>query len=118
MSESLISTTNPLLESTAHLFTMVMPLRAGGSNAADELYEQVLNGFDQFERLAFERQIPTTDVQSAKFAIAAFIDEAVMASSWPHRMQWMSQPLQLKLFGEHLGGEAFFIKLGELRQRG
>lgn len=118
MSDSLVATTNPLLECTAHLFTLVMPLRAGGSDAPDDLYEQVLNGFDQFERLAFERQIPTADVQNAKFAIAAFIDEAVMASSWARRMEWMSQPLQLKLFGEHLGGEAFFIKLGELRQRG
>lgn len=110
--------TNPLLECTAQLFTLVMPLRSGGDNAPDDLYEQVLNGFDTFERLAFERQISTADVQQAKFAIAAFIDEAVMASSWASRMEWMSNPLQLKLFGEHLGGEVFFIKLGELRQRG
>lgn len=107
MSDSLVATTNPLLECTAHLFTLVMPLRAGGSDAPDDLYEQVLNGFDLFERLAFERQIPTADVQNAKFAIAAFIDEAVMASSWARRMEWMSQPLQLKLFGEHLGAKHF-----------
>lgn len=118
MASESMELTNPLLECTAHLFTLVMPLRAGGDSAPDDLYEYVLNGFDTFERLAFERQIPTADVQNAKFAIAAFIDEAVMASSWARRMEWMSNPLQLKLFGEHLGGEVFFIKLGELRQRG
>lgn len=118
MGNESMDVTNPLLECTAHLFALVMPLRSGGSDAPDDLYEQVLDGFDIFERLAFERQISTADVQSAKFAIATFIDEAVMASSWPHRMEWMSQPLQLKLFGEHLGGEVFFVKLSELRQRG
>ncbi|MGB1465326.1 MAG: type IVB secretion system protein IcmH/DotU [Alcanivorax nanhaiticus] len=110
--------TNPLLEITAHLFDRVMPLRAGGSDAPDDLHEKIMEGFDTFERLAFEKQIPAADVQHAKFALAAFIDEAVMASSWPKRMEWMSDPLQLKLFGEHLGGEVFFVRLGELRQRG
>ena len=43
MVDSLVATTNPLLECTAHLFTQVMPLRAGGSDAPDDLYEQVLN---------------------------------------------------------------------------
>ncbi len=110
--------TNPLLEITGHLFDRVMPLRAGGSDAPDDLHEKIMEGFDTFERLAFENQIPAADVQHAKFALATFIDEAVMASSWPRRMEWMSDPLQLKLFGEHLGGEVFFVRLGELRQRG
>ena len=109
---------NPLLECTAHLFDLVMPLRAGGGDAPTDLREQILDGFDMFERMAFERQINTADVQQAKFAVAAFIDESVMASSWPHRMEWMGNPLQLQLFGEHLGGEVFFVRLGELRQRG
>ena len=30
--------TNPLLEITAHLFDRVMPLRAGGSDAPDDLH--------------------------------------------------------------------------------
>lgn len=109
---------NPLLECSAHLFSLVMPLRAGGSEAPEDLKEQVLNAFDRFERMAFERQINSVDVQNAKFAMAAFIDEAVMASSWPHRMEWMADPLQLKLFGEHLGGEVFFVKLNDLKQKG
>ncbi|WP_111655396.1 type IVB secretion system protein IcmH/DotU [Isoalcanivorax indicus] len=109
---------NPLLECSAHLLDLVMPLRAGGGDAPDDLRERVLDGFDQFERMAFERQISTADVQQAKFALATFIDESVMASSWAHRMEWMSNPLQLQLFGEHLGGEAFFVRLAELRQRG
>jgi type VI secretion system protein ImpK len=33
-------------------------------------------------------------------------------------MEWMSNPLQLKYFGEHLAGESFFAKLNKLRQGG
>lgn len=87
-----------------------------GAELEDNFKEQIITSFDQFERMTFERQIPATQVQQAKYALAAFLDELVLSSSWPGRNQWMGTPLQLEFFGEHLAGEGFFKRLNELRQ--
>jgi type VI secretion system protein ImpK len=84
----------------------------------DDFREQILNAFDVLERMAFEQQIGTSTVQDAQYALAAYVDEAVLASDNPGRVGWMSNPLQLKSFGEHLAGENFFEKLNKLRQGG
>ena len=75
-------------------------------------------GFDQMERMAFERQIAMVILKDAKYALAAFVDEAVMCSRWPGRTAWMSRPLQLEMFGDHVAGEGFFERLAQLRQGG
>lgn len=111
---------NPLLECCSELFAIVMPLRCGRQSVSlsDDFRDQVLGGFDALERMAFERQLSATAVQHAKYALAAFVDESVLASEWPNRMDWMSKPLQLEFFGEHLAGEGFFTRLRDLRQGG
>ena len=50
--------------------------------------------------------------------MAAFVDEMVMNSAWPHRLVWMGRSLQLQFFGEHLAGEGFFERLSQIRQSG
>jgi type VI secretion system protein ImpK len=112
--------TNSLLECSAELFALAAPLRSGrtSSELPDNFRERVMAGFDTLERMAFERQIPSSVTEDAKYALAAYIDEAVITSEWAGRTDWMSQPLQLELFGEHLAGEGFFRRLAELRQGG
>ncbi len=111
---------NPILECCSELLAIVMPLRGGRESATlpDDFPERVLGGFDTLERMAFERQLSTAVVQEAKYALAAFVDESVLASEWFGRLEWMSQPLQLQFFGEHLAGEGFFQRLANLRQGG
>jgi type VI secretion system protein ImpK len=113
-------TVNPLLESSAELIALVMPLRSGRLSAEvpDNYREQVMHGFQTLERKARERQLSDQMVTDAKYALAAFVDESVMASEWPGRTEWMRHPLQLEMFGEHLAGEGFFRRLSELRQGG
>jgi type VI secretion system protein ImpK len=120
MDASHVYRVNPLLECCAQLFAVAVPLRSANraTEVGADLREQVLNGFDVLERTAFERQISTAVVQDAKYALAAFIDEAVLGSSWSGRMEWMNRPLQLEQFGEHLAGEGFFTRLANLRQGG
>lgn len=111
---------NPLIECSAELLAVVMPLRSGreGGAVPEDFRERVLQAFDTLERMALERQITTAHVQEAKYALAAFVDESVLASEWDGRLDWMSQPLQLEFFGEHLAGEGFFRHLATLRQGG
>ncbi len=114
------SPVNAVLECCSELLAIVMPLRGGRGSAElpEDFRERVLGGFDTLERMAFERQLATSTVQDAKYALAAFVDESVLASEWSGRLEWMSEPLQLEFFGEHLAGEGFFRRLGALRQGG
>jgi type VI secretion system protein ImpK len=110
---------NLLLESSASVFALTAKLTSNAeSGSLDDFREQIITSFEVLERMAFERQIDTPTVQNAKYALAAYVDEAVLASDNPGRMEWMSNPLQLKFFGDHLAGENFFEKLNKLRQGG
>ncbi|MCU7843204.1 MAG: type IVB secretion system protein IcmH/DotU [Candidatus Thiodiazotropha sp. (ex Monitilora ramsayi)] len=117
--EQLSSSINRLLECSATVFALTAKLRRDAATGSlSDFRNQIIKSFDVLERMAFERQIGTSTVQDAKYALAAYVDETVLASENPERMEWMSQPLQLKFFGEHLAGEAFFEKLNKLRQGG
>ncbi len=111
---------NPLLECGETIFSLISVFKKADRGASLELEyrEKILSGFDVMERMAFERQIGSLVLKDAKYALAAHIDEAVLSSDWPGRTQWMSRPLQLELFGDHLAGEGFFERLTNLRQGG
>ena len=111
---------NPLLECSASLFAYAALFKRGdrGAKVNMKFRRVILAGFDEMERKAFEMKIPMQKVKEAKFALASYIDEVVLTSNWPGRMEWMSKTLQLTFFGEHLGGEGFFKHLNALRRAG
>lgn len=111
---------NPLLECCASLFAHAALFKKSDRGAKVNLKFRrvILAGFDEMERKAFEKKIPMQKVKEAKFALASYIDEAVLTSNWPGRMEWMSKTLQLNFFGEHIGGESFFKHLNALRRAG
>ncbi len=119
-SETTKGRTNPLLECSETIFSLISVFKQGDRGASLDLdyREKMLSGFDVMERMAFERQIGMVILKDAKYALAAAIDEAVLSSAWPGRSRWMSRPLQLELFGDHLAGEGFFERLTLLRQGG
>ena len=114
-----ITSVNLLLECSASVFALTAKLRRNAvSDSLDDFRKRIMKAFEVLERMAFERQLATSAIPDAKYALAAFVDEVVLASDDPERMTWMSSPLQLKYFGEHLAGENFFEKLNKLRQGG
>jgi type VI secretion system protein ImpK len=58
------------------------------------------------------------DVNSAKYAFCAAVDEIILRSQYAIREAWETRPLQLRLFGDQLAGEHFFQRLEDLRARG
>ncbi|MDO8989125.1 MAG: type IVB secretion system protein IcmH/DotU [Sideroxyarcus sp.] len=118
--DSAIKPDNLLLENSMNILHLVMPLISEdrGASLDQELRNRLINGFDVFEKRCFESQLDTGSVSDVKYALAAFVDEKVMSSAWPHRLSWMGKPLQLEYFGDNLGGEGFFQKLTKLRQSG
>lgn len=73
---------------------------------------------DTVERGAVKLGIAAEDVYAAKYAFCAAVDEAMLSQPSSLREQWECNPLQLRLFGEHLAGEHFFDRLEQLRAQG
>jgi type VI secretion system protein ImpK len=113
-------TYNPLLNSCEPLFSLGMPLKNDQKAASlnSGFRDQAQAAFIAMEKSAFEHQIGMVEFKDAKYAMAAYIDEVVLSSTWPGRLEWMSHPLQLEFFGEHTAGEGFFTRLANLRQGG
>jgi type VI secretion system protein ImpK len=59
-------------------------------------------------------EFPDADYDQARFAICAWIDEAVMNSQWAERTAWQREPLQLKFYQTTNAGEIFFDRLNSL----
>lgn len=113
------SSANLLLESSASVFALTAQLKSFTDEASlTKFRESIVSAFDHMERMSFEREIGTSVIQNAKYALAAFVDESVLGSECHGRINWMSHPLQLQFFGDHLAGENFFEKLKIIRQGG
>ena len=111
---------NPLLQCCEVLFSLVAPLKNPQKAATldDSFRERILAEFAVMEKKTFDLQIGMVEQKDARYAMAAFIDEMVLSSTWPGRLEWMAKPLQLDFFGEHTAGEGFFTRLTNLRQGG
>lgn len=66
------------------------------------------------EAVAALREHRPGEVQDALFAACAFADEAILASNWPGRADWMKRPLQRERFATANAGEEFYVRLAAL----
>ncbi|PWF40979.1 type IVB secretion system protein IcmH/DotU [Massilia glaciei] len=73
---------------------------------------------DEFGRGAKKHGASADDIDGAKYAFCAAVDEIMLRSSFSIREAWARRPLQLVLFGDQLAGENFFVRLEALRARG
>jgi len=105
-----------LAEIYAPCFSLILQLRASSHFSDPELLRsnllQILNECEQRAR----RDCSSQDVEDAKFAIVAFVDETILSSDWPMKGQWMSRPLQLQLYNRFDAGEHFFERMDGILQ--
>lgn len=100
-------------------FHMLSLLRHGSAPEAEAEFTAAIRSFlDGFGKEARELRVPAEDIDDAKYAFCAALDEAILASPYPLRAAWERRPLQLLLFGDQLAGEHFFDKLEQLRLKG
>lgn len=102
----LVSLAAPVLE-------LVLKLQAGLITPSNELRPAVAGLLAAMEQRASTLRYNERQVKAVKFALAAFVDETMMSTSFPLRDEWEKYPLQLEYFGEHLAGVNFFEKLEE-----
>lgn len=102
-----------LLEDGIYLLFL---LRDGNAPETLGTFTQRIDGFlADFERHARNFGKPGEAIEHAKYAFCSLLDEIILASDFEIREEWERMPLQLRLFGEHLAGEAFFERLETLR---
>lgn len=68
----------------------------------------------RMEDRAADRGVPPERFDMARFAVFAWVDEAVLCSSWPGARQWLKSPLQREYYGTVNAGEEFFERLDGL----
>lgn len=72
---------------------------------------------DQMAEKGAQAGLTRDDIQDARYALVAFIDEQIFQSSWSGKQEWMLEPLQLVYFNENTAGEGFFTRLHDLESR-
>ncbi|MDP4487074.1 type IVB secretion system protein IcmH/DotU [Pseudoalteromonas piscicida] len=107
----LVACISPVLE-------VLTSIRQGGADhqGVDGLRSKVMDAFDEYEKSCYDARISASEMQEAKFALTALVDEQIMTAQKPYSMEWMARPLQLELFGNMRAGEAFFEKLENIRR--
>jgi type VI secretion system protein ImpK len=102
--KDLVSLATPILE-------MVMRIRAGQLVPSTEMRQTVAAWLKELETRGAQLGYKEPQLQNAKFALAAFVDETVLAGGFAVRNEWERFPLQLEYFQEQFAGVKFFERL-------
>lgn len=84
---------------------------------APEMRQRVSALLDQMAVRGAEAGLTRDDVEDARYAIVAFIDEQIFQSPWSGKQDWLLEPLQLVYYNENTAGEGFFQRLQAIESR-
>jgi type VI secretion system protein ImpK len=99
-------------------YALFMLKNGNGPQNDGEFAGRMSKFLDDFGRGARKQNASPDDIDAAKYAFCAAVDEIILRSPFAIRDAWECRPLQLVLFGDQLAGENFFIRLEALRARG
>jgi len=100
-------------------FHLLFLLKNGSTPPSqEEFMDKVTSFLAEFDAEARKLRAHGDDIEAAKYAWCAALDEILLASSFTLRTAWERRPLQLLQFGDQLAGEHFFERLEALRSKG
>ena len=102
---------NDLTAFAGPIFDLILRLKAGIVPPSNDLRPKIAAMLEDFEKRAERYRFNSKIIQVSKFALASFVDEAVLTNNFHSREEWEKYPLQLEYFREQLAGEKFFEKL-------
>jgi type VI secretion system protein ImpK len=105
---------NGLMRLATPVLQEIMQIRAGMASPSIDLRRLIDALLKQLEQRGESFGYRERQLQTIKFALAAFIDETVLIADFPLREEWEKCPLQLEYVGEHLAGLTFFERLETL----
>ena len=105
-----------LVELGAGIAKQVADLGAEGTPSdADGLRSRFEDLFRSFEQRAVRSGFTESEVSTAKYALAATVDEAILLSQIPAKDEWLGRPLQMAFFDDFSAGEGFYDRLDQTR---
>ncbi|HEX4945614.1 MAG TPA: type IVB secretion system protein IcmH/DotU [Blastocatellia bacterium] len=105
--KDLVSLATPVLD-------LVMRMRAGQIQPSAEMRQLVDGRLKELDVRGAQLGYKEQQLQNVKFALAAFVDETVLAGGFEVRNEWERYPLQLQYFQEQFAGVKFFDRLDAL----
>ena len=101
------------------VFTAIVRLRYNRQtvSSADSFRTQMMQALGIAEQEARSRGCNPEDLNQAKFALVAFLDESALGCRNPAFADWQRLPVQAQLYGHQLAGEVFFQELQKTLNR-
>jgi type VI secretion system protein ImpK len=111
------STKDALGQSVEPIFHTLASMQRDAISAAEAsaLYERCIRELDQLQAQANQQEIASADLESARYALVALIDEVAVQREGSLKDYWLPRVLQMKYFGENVAGDRFFERLTALR---
>lgn len=81
---------------------------------ARSLRLKLIQMLDQISADGAAHAIDPSELESARFALAAWVDETILKSTWAGRNDWQHELLQSSLFGTNKAGDEFYDRLASL----
>ena len=107
-----------LADLSSECLMLILQLRSAKTiDDPAQLRERTKAVLERLDRAARDAGFEREDVENSRFALVAFIDEAITGVNFIEKDAWLANPLQMELFGRYDAGEEFFRRLNELRQR-
>jgi len=80
----------------------------------DQVNADIQRLITQSQRYPENGTVSREDYDLARFAVFAWVDEAIMSSSWDGRTQWQREQLQRRYYQTADAGEVFFERLNTI----
>jgi len=109
---------NPLVNAASTLIAVFEKTRASVSHPdVGGLHQRLVNEIKTFESTAKQTGIKPEIVLSARYAVCAALDEAVLNTPWGCESAWPQRTLLSVFHNETSGGEKFFLILDRMKEQ-
>jgi type VI secretion system protein ImpK len=86
-----------------------------GATSPAALRGEMLRLLEAFAKDPAARSVAPDELEDARFALVAWVDESVLRSGWPGREEWLRELLQMQLYRTNRAGNEFYERLARLR---
>jgi len=109
---------NPLVNAASTLIAVFEKTRQALSHQdVGGLHQRLVNEIKAFESKAKETNIKPEVILSARYALCAALDEAVLNTPWGSESAWPQRTLLSVFHNETSGGEKFFLILDRMKEQ-
>jgi len=106
---------NPLVAAASGLLSQVVQLKRGGEREdLQTLKQELCRGLEQFEALALQRGVESSQLIAARYVLCTVIDETIVTTSWGLGSSWSQMSMLSTFHSETFGGEKVFQLLDRL----